>query len=116
MLHIRRLKVSGVLGNISLFIASINTAGLHSFTMSLRQQAKGTSVKVVEIAPPAVLTDLCPPTLKPFAADVDKFADNVIAQLLEGKSEIGGTKTADGLLRASRDQLDAAFDKVNGNK
>ncbi len=90
-------------------------AGLHSFSLSLRQQVKGTPLEVIEIAPPAVLTDLCPSTLKPFAADVDVFADNVVAQLLEGKKEIGGTKMADGLLRASRDQLDLAFDRVNGN-
>jgi len=95
---------------------SASKAGLHSFSLSLRQQVKGTTMEVVEVAPPAVLTDLCPATLKPFAADLDVFTDNVVGQILEGKKEIGGTKTADGLLRASRDMLDIAFDKVNGNK
>lgn len=33
-------------------------AGLHSFTVSLRHQLKGTSVKVFEIIPPAVDTEL----------------------------------------------------------
>lgn len=31
---------------------------MHSFTVSLRQQLKGTPVKVVEIEPPAVQTEL----------------------------------------------------------
>ena len=33
-------------------------AAAHSFTLSLRQQLKDTSVKVLEIVPPAVNTDL----------------------------------------------------------
>ena len=31
---------------------------MHSFTVSLREQLKGSSVKVIEVLPPAVQTEL----------------------------------------------------------
>eukprot|EP01034_Spumella_vulgaris_P033873 gene33873-41785_t len=35
-----------------------NAAALHSFTISLRHQLKDTSIKVIEILPPAVETEM----------------------------------------------------------
>lgn len=39
-------------------IYSASKAGLHSFTIALRQQLEGTSIKVFEIAPPTTQTDM----------------------------------------------------------
>lgn len=52
-------------------------AAIHSYSQSLRSQLQGTSVKVIEIAPPAVATDLMPghadnPRSMPLAAYIDE--------------------------------------------
>ena len=52
-------------------------AAIHSYSQSLRTQLQGTSVKVIEIAPPAVATDLMPghaenPRSMPLAAYIDE--------------------------------------------
>ena len=53
--------------------------------MSLRWQLKDTHVRVVEIIPPAVNTDLQAPGLHTFGVNVDEFADHVFDELAAGK-------------------------------
>ena len=65
-------------------------AAVHSFTLSLREQERqrgsgsggggggGAAVRVIEIVPPAVNTDLGGPGLHDFGAPLDAFADSVI--------------------------------------
>jgi len=64
-------------------------AALHSFTLSLRHQLASTPIKVVEIIPPAVNTDLGGPGLHNFGANLDDFADHAIAQIAKGALEFG---------------------------
>ena len=87
-------------------------AALHSFTMSIRHQLKKTSVKVYEVAPPGVQTDLGGKGLHDWGVPLDEFADFVMAQLAEDNQEFGYKFSAEGMDgdRAARDKL---FDNMN---
>ncbi|RNB91748.1 SDR family NAD(P)-dependent oxidoreductase [Brevibacillus fluminis] len=86
-------------------IYSATKAALHSFTMSLRHQLSDTSVEVIEVAPPAVNTDLGGAGLHTHGEPLDDFADGIFQGLKEGKKEIGyGTSV--NRLRMSRDEVD----------
>ena len=87
-------------------------AALHSFTLSLRQQLAATPVRVLEIVPPAVNTDLGGPGLHTFGVPVDDFADSVMQRLAAGEEEVG-YGTSEEIRRASREQLDARFQMMN---
>ncbi len=89
-------------------------AALHSFTLSLRHQLAGTSVEVIEIVPPAVNTDLGGPGLHTFGVAVDEFADAAMTQLADGVAEVtlGFSRQTS---RASRDELDATFQRMNAH-
>lgn len=86
-------------------IYSATKAALHSFTMSLRHQLADTPVEVIEVAPPAVNTDLGGAGLHTHGEPLDAFADGIFKGLEEGKQEIGyGTSV--NRLRMSRDEVD----------
>src|SRR6476660_3678665 len=80
-------------------------AALHSFTLSLRWQLRETHVRVVEIIPPAVDTDLQAPGLHTFGVNVDEFADHVFSELEAGEVEVA-FGTAQIKSNATREQLD----------
>jgi uncharacterized oxidoreductase len=90
-------------------------AALHSFTMSLRHQLAGTSIEVIEIIPPAVQTDLGGPGLHTFGAPLDEFADSIMQQITEGKLEATFGFSAQSS-RASRDEIDAQFQRMNARR
>jgi len=67
-------------------IYSACKAALHSYTMTLRHALHGTSIRVVELIPPAVQTGLAP---SPHGAPLDEFCDAVFAALSSGNETIG---------------------------
>ncbi|MBC8083600.1 MAG: SDR family oxidoreductase, partial [Hymenobacter sp.] len=91
---------------------SATKAALHSFTLSLRHQLAATPIRVLEIVPPAVNTDLGGPGLHNFGVPVNDFADSVMARLTAGETEVG-YQMSEKLRTSSRPDLDAAFQQMN---
>ncbi|MCY9656529.1 SDR family NAD(P)-dependent oxidoreductase [Paenibacillus chondroitinus] len=92
-------------------IYSASKAALHSFTMSLRHQLSETSVEVIEVAPPAVNTNLGGVGGHTQGEPLDAFADGIIKELEEGKKEIGyGTSV--NRLRMTRDEVDVYVENL----
>jgi len=97
-------------------------AALHSFTLSLRHQlaADGIAsgevasggIKVIEIIPPAVNTDLGGPGLHTFGVPLNEFADSVFSRLATDELEIA-YGFAQQSSRASRAELDQIFARMN---
>ena len=100
------------LANVPVYCAT--KAALHSFTLSLRWQLKNTHIKVVEIIPPAVDTDLQAPGLHTFGVNVDEFADHVFSELEQGSIEIA-YGTARMASQASRETLDEIYQNMNSS-
>jgi uncharacterized oxidoreductase len=94
-------------------IYSATKAALHSFTMSLRRQLADTGVRVLEIVPPGVNTDLGGPGLHTWAVPVNEFADSIVARLAAGEEEVG-FGTSEKIRLASRAEIDARFKQMNG--
>ncbi|GIO34412.1 MULTISPECIES: SDR family oxidoreductase [Paenibacillus] len=86
-------------------IYSASKAALHSFTVSLRHQLSETSVEVIEVAPPAVNTNLGGAGLHVQGEPLDAFTDGIFKGLEEGQKEIGYGSSAN-RLRMSRDEID----------
>ncbi|MCV7172193.1 SDR family NAD(P)-dependent oxidoreductase [Mycobacterium manitobense] len=89
----RMVNVGSGLGYVPLAAAPIYSAtkaAVHSFTVSLRRQLRDSPVQIVELIPPAVVTDLHrhldhdPPR----AMKLDDFVDAAMAGLDSGRDEI----------------------------
>ena len=80
-------------------------AALHSFTMSLREQLRQTSIEVTEIIPPAVKTNLG--GSHDVGEELDAYCDSVIQQLKEGAQEttFGFSNQTRRMTREDSDQL-----------
>lgn len=86
-------------------VYSATKAALHSFTLSLRMQLESTNIKVIEVFPPAVNTDLGGPGLHTFGAPLEDFADEIFKGFGSGADEIGYGDSKN-RLQASRDEID----------
>jgi uncharacterized oxidoreductase len=121
VLHLRQqreaaiINVSSGLAFAPMAAAPIYSAtkALHSFTMSLRRQLADTGVRVLEIVPPGVNTDLGGPGLHTWAVPVNEFADSIVARLAAGEEEVG-YGTSESIRLASRAEIDARFKQMNG--
>jgi len=91
---------------------SATKAALHSFTLSLRHQLRTSSIKVIEIVPPAVNTDLGGKGLHNFGVPLNEYADYAISCLVKGDLEFGYGFSEKSRM-ASREQLDEMFKQMN---
>jgi len=98
-------------------VYSASKAGVHAYSMALRQQLSTVGIKVFEIVPPAVDTELNPTGRAKrgnFKAGLSpkEFVSAVMKGLENDVLEIGFGMTA-GLIHASRADLDKSFQLMN---
>jgi uncharacterized oxidoreductase len=95
--HLKRQKDAVVINNSSVLafvplamtaVYSATKAAMHSYTMSLRYKLKGTSVKVLEVAPPWVQTDLLGSNNEPRAMPLAEFIDETMRVLGTDAEEV----------------------------
>jgi uncharacterized oxidoreductase len=92
------INVSSVLGFVPMAISAVYSstkAALHSYTMSLRWQLRDTSVRVLELSPPWVQTDLLNSKEEPRAMPLAEFISETI--------EVLGTDTDEVLVESAKD-------------
>ncbi|WP_224997807.1 SDR family oxidoreductase [Cesiribacter sp. SM1] len=93
-------------------VYSATKAAIHSLSLSLRHELENTSVKVVEIVPPAVQTDLGGAGIHTFGVPLDEFADSVMQRLEAGELEIGYGRS-EAARKASRQEIDEMVKQMN---
>ncbi|MFP7494665.1 SDR family oxidoreductase [Terribacillus saccharophilus] len=104
------INVTSGLGFTPMAIAPIYSAtkaAMHSFTVSIRHQLSETAVDVIEVAPPAVNTDLGGVGLHTFGTPVDEFADAIFEQIEAGSSEMGYARS-EKARKMTREEIDQA--------
>lgn len=85
------INVSSILGFVPLAITGVYSstkAAMHSYTLSLRWRLKGTSVKVLELAPPWVQTELLNSSEESRAMPLAPFIEETLAVLSTDVEEI----------------------------
>jgi uncharacterized oxidoreductase len=93
-------------------VYSATKAALHSFTLTLRKQLEGTAIEVIEIAPPAVDTDLGGPGLHTFGVAIEELMNAAIPRIERGEEEVAYGFAEQGQ-RASPDERAAIFERMN---
>lgn len=121
--HLRQKSAAAIL-NVTSGLAFVPISGmavycatkaaLHSFTLSLRHQLLSSTVRVIEIIPPAVNTDLGGVGLHTFGVDVDEFVKGVMERIKAGELEVG-YGTAESSRQAFKPISDAIFQRMNAH-
>ena len=98
-------------------IYSATKAGMHAFSMALRHQLLKLGIKVFEVVPPAVDTELNPMGRSQrgnFKLDLkpEEFVAAVMKSLKNDVFEIGYGMT-ERSIKASREELDKSFQQMN---
>ena len=93
-------------------VYSATKAALHSYTLSLRHHLADTNVRVIEIVPPAVNTDLGGAGLHTTGEPVEAFADAVMKRVAGGELEIGYGSAEQRRLAANA-LFDEWFERMN---
>jgi uncharacterized oxidoreductase len=89
--HAAVINTSSVLGFVLMAIAAVYSstkAAMHSYTLSLRYKLKDTPVKVLEIAPPWVQTDLLGSKNEPRAMPLADFIEETMRVLGTDTDEV----------------------------
>jgi uncharacterized oxidoreductase len=98
-------------------VYSATKAGVHAFSMALRHQLLGAGIKVFEVVPPMVDTELNPEgRAKRGGFKAGLAPETFVAAVMKGLEadtyEIGFGMT-EGMLKASRPELNEAFSQMN---
>ncbi|MGL4739180.1 MAG: SDR family oxidoreductase [Sarcina sp.] len=92
-------------------------AAMHSYTKSLRYQLKDLGIRVIEILPPAVDTELNLEERQKnnFKVDlsVEKYVDDVLMKLKNGENEIFFEENKDKMKGSNEYELDKIFSFMN---
>jgi len=88
-------------------------AALHSYTMNLRWALAETNIRVTELIPPAVATELAGPG-NTHGANVDEFCDAVFPGILAALDEVGYGPTASQEFIAALAKEHATFEAMAG--
>ena len=85
------INVSSVLGFVPLAMSAVycsTKAAMHSYTQSMRYKLRGSSVRVLELIPPWVQTDLLGSNNEPRAMPLAEFIEETIAVLGTDAEEV----------------------------
>jgi uncharacterized oxidoreductase len=94
---------------------SATKAAIHSYAQSLRHQLAGTHVDVIEIAPPAVATELMPGhEANPQSMPLADYIRETIALLGQGEKEVLVERVKFLRFAEARGDYDAVFAMLNG--
>lgn len=99
-------------------VYSATKAAVHAFSMALRHQLKAVGIEIYEVVPPAVDTELNTEGRAKrggFRAGLgaDEFVAAVMKGMASGRVEIG-YGTTERSIKASREELDESFERMNG--